>query len=66
MDLRPASNSPGPGEGGLWGGRDSARGRDAQGCGEPETTEAHTVDPYGFPHRVDHFTPAEILTSNLK
>lgn len=36
MDLRPVSNSLGPGEGGLWVGRDSARGRDAQGCGEPE------------------------------
>lgn len=34
--------------------------------GSLKTTEAHMVDPYGFPHRVDHFTPAEILTSNLK
>lgn len=66
MDLRPASNSPGPGEGGLWGGRDSARAGMLRTVGSLKTTEAHTVDPYGFPHRVDHFTPAEILTSNLK
>lgn len=25
VDLRPIKNSPGPGEGGKWGGRDSAR-----------------------------------------
>lgn len=52
--------------GGILGRKGQCKGQGCSGLWGAWTTEAHTVDPCGFTHRVYHFTPAEILTSKLK